>query len=613
MLAASAPPAEHAPGAPSGGMRDALEPIRELFRRAAGGMEALSTDAHWAAFVDLLQQHGKILESDRVDLLKLWTGRKPREMFTWNVFLELLMHRYNRDYSKACARLLGDCLERAQDVADMVHAWKIEQMDEATAEQVLALVQGIRNAGGDIHAAISDGGKAPGQQRLEDEENRLFFWDRLRPAADEEQKRGDGPSSVLPPDPFAYQRRHAAEIDAEFGRYQVREAFYRDRDKKPVVLAEMEHGMQRVAGSATDSGIKVEILRVPRVGVPYHVSCAVFRTFDAHRQLALSPRVPRYLGSDDVTDPSAVLFFTEHLPASRSLAALLRRGGPIPEDQILFRFWARELLRALDDLLGRCTLTLQRPVGPASVWISGGGWRLTLRNLAWGPERPGRNAPGMGPEGQLFARQMEGALLRQFADLLVSMLSGVVPKRPGAPAPAPQPGSGWRGPGPARLRPRRRRRAQLLPAALGLPRAPAHVYGLWAGEEEEDEEWEGEAARRWPTKAGAAAPAASANRLAARAAEEAKKVTEAGRRKEAAAAERAARARPELPGIGELGVSPVLAHILRACRGEAGGAVTAADLLRHPFFGDFPEFTETVVQRELADYLAAADDISRAF
>ena len=82
--------------------------------------------------------------------------------------------------------------------------------------------------------------------------------------------------------------------------------------------------------------------------------------------------------------------------------------------EVLFKYWAKELLLAFRDIVYRCTYCLEKEISLKNVYISDVGIKLTLKKVKFSEPRDDSHA---------FHLQIESQFLRMYAKLLIEMLT----------------------------------------------------------------------------------------------------------------------------------------------------------------------------------------------
>ena len=154
----------------------------------------------------------------------------------------------------------------------------------------------------------------------------------------------------------------------------------------------LDYGIERAVGRCTELGFQLQILRVPRHGVPWAASCQLLAAMDATRQLALSRHFASFLGVERPTGTRHDAYHIE-LFEGPGLAELRAARGPLSEVSLLFLHWRRELLEALLHLSAHCTFLLPHAIGLEHVKPVERGCRLVLTQLDWGAEFPEFSEP----------------------------------------------------------------------------------------------------------------------------------------------------------------------------------------------------------------------------
>ena len=198
-----------------------------------------------------------------------------------------------------------------------------------------------------------------------------LFWDLLDPVA------------AAPYSAHAFQRQQLPEIERRCAQLRVRAV-------APVVGKPVEalgHGVERAIGHCTERGFEIQLVRIPRHGLPWGACTTHLAAMEAARELALSRHFAAFLGVERAPGARYDEYRLE-LFGGPSLAAVVRAHGPLPEASMLFTHWRRELLEALLHLSSHCTFLLRRTVALEHFRPVEQGGRLVLTDLEWGAEFP---------------------------------------------------------------------------------------------------------------------------------------------------------------------------------------------------------------------------------
>ena len=156
-----------------------------------------------------------------------------------------------------------------------------------------------------------------------------LFWDLLDPVA------------AAPYSAHAFQRQQLPEIERRCAQLRVRAV-------APVVGKPVEalgYGVERAIGHCTERGFEIQLVRIPRHGLPWGACCTHLAAMEAARELALSRHFAAFLGVERAPGARYDEYRLE-LFGGPSLAAVVRAHGPLPEASMLFTHWRRELLEA---------------------------------------------------------------------------------------------------------------------------------------------------------------------------------------------------------------------------------------------------------------------------
>jgi hypothetical protein len=121
-----------------------------------------------------------------------------------------------------------------------------------------------------------------------------------------------------------------------------------------------------------------------------------------------------YLGFDDITNPDFNLYFFD-IKKSRPLKLLLtERNSHLEDDSHLFKFWAKEILYALKEIVYKSTYNVKGDITLRNVYVSDLGIKVFLKKIKYGDLRD---------ESMQYHLQVEAKMLNDFGKLLIEMLT----------------------------------------------------------------------------------------------------------------------------------------------------------------------------------------------
>ena len=162
-----------------------------------------------------------------------------------------------------------------------------------------------------------------------------------------------------------YQDEEYENIEKQWYSQRVRHVQYRNRAIK--VIKTLSSGVIRQIGFCADKDFPLEVLKVPHALTDYEYLQSLSQQISASKQLIFSKYFASYYGFDDLSDPDYNLYFFELLKGV-SLRKLMA-GKTLDPEQLLFRYWVRELMNAFTDLLLRCTHELLSDVTLANIFV----------------------------------------------------------------------------------------------------------------------------------------------------------------------------------------------------------------------------------------------------
>lgn len=213
---------------------------------------------------------------------------------------------------------------------------------------------------------------------------------------------------------FQYQEKEAALIEKEFMKSRVREIHFRHLPIR--TLKASSDGCVVLMAYSIKNDEPVELLKIPKLYDDFEQLDKIINSMDALKELTFSRYFQKFLGSNAICDLDYIYFFFEHLQGAKSLVSLLAERRLTPDD-ILFKYWMRELLNGLTDFWEQSTYTFTKPIKIENIYIMNEGLKVLFRNVEMGKKR---SSPLDSNES------LECRLLKIFGKLLIKML-GCIP------------------------------------------------------------------------------------------------------------------------------------------------------------------------------------------
>lgn len=193
---------------------------------------------------------------------------------------------------------------------------------------------------------------------------------------------------------------------------RVRDIHYRNQPIK--VLAKYDFGLMRVVGYDTDKDQPLEVIKLPKVFPDIEKLNMILNTFDAYKEMIFSKYFVKYLGFNTISDPDYNLYFMV-LHSELTIAELyMQTPYKLSSKMILFRYWAREIFLALNDLLCMCTYSFKKPIRLSHILAADYGTKLVFNNLNFIEHRCKIK------ESQEY---LEASLLKNYGLLLLELLN----------------------------------------------------------------------------------------------------------------------------------------------------------------------------------------------
>jgi hypothetical protein len=112
-----------------------------------------------------------------------------------------------------------------------------------------------------------------------------------------------------------------------------------------------------------------------------------FNQIGATKELLFSKYLQAYLGFDDQSDPDFNQYFFEIKKGKSLKKMMVIKDTDLKRYNLLFKYWAKELLYAFRDITYRSTFTLQKALTLKNVYVSDIGIKVNLKKLKFGEQR----------------------------------------------------------------------------------------------------------------------------------------------------------------------------------------------------------------------------------
>lgn len=170
----------------------------------------------------------------------------------------------------------------------------------------------------------------------------------------------------------------------------------------------------RVVGYDQDKDQPLEVIKLPKVFPDNEKLNMILNTFDAYKEMIFSKYFAKYLGFNTTEDQDYNLYFME-LHTEPTVAELyLNTPYKLTSQMLLFKYWAREIFKGLNDLLCTCTYSFKKPIRLSHVLAVDYGTKVVFSNLNFTEHRCKVS------ESQEF---LEASLLKNYGVLLLELLN----------------------------------------------------------------------------------------------------------------------------------------------------------------------------------------------
>lgn len=170
----------------------------------------------------------------------------------------------------------------------------------------------------------------------------------------------------------------------------------------------------RVVGYDQDKDQPLEVIKLPKVFPDIEKLNMILNTFDAYKEMIFSKYFVKYLGFNTTEDQDYNLYFME-LHNELTIAELyMQTPYKLTSQMLLFKYWAREIFKGLNDLLCMCTYSFKKPIRLSHILAADFGTKVVFNNLNFTERRCKVS------ESQ---ECLEASLLKNYGTLLLELLN----------------------------------------------------------------------------------------------------------------------------------------------------------------------------------------------
>eukprot|EP00164_Ancoracysta_twista_P002743 GFYU01003650.1.p1 GENE.GFYU01003650.1~~GFYU01003650.1.p1 ORF type:complete len:512 (-),score=162.41 GFYU01003650.1:49-1584(-) len=387
-----------------------LGSVRRHFLMASANKKDMRSMQEWTSFIRLLTDNGLIREKDAT-LLNENIKPSDERPFTLDDFQMFVLKNVSKspelsEAVKMIESVLSASFSQLNSFLLQCNLWDIHRLDEKQTTQLLSLVEQLSDLNQNNLKEAKKWSESL-EKNVGQEDIRTLFWDRVNKKTTE--------SLQVKYNSHEFQRNCAGAIEKKCRDIRVKQIYYKDNVIR--VMEELEHSARKTIAFDYDRGTEVEVLNVPRSGVPFQMLTEVYNELDAARQLELSPQYMSYLGCDDHSDPENMMFFTE-LIKGMSLSKILTTLGPVNEHSSMALLWRHDILSGFKDILDQSTFTINKPITTSNIYVGEFGRRIYIKDVKWGLDRQECGKPL-----KEINKDTEKQLLQYFSNILLEMNS----------------------------------------------------------------------------------------------------------------------------------------------------------------------------------------------
>lgn len=170
----------------------------------------------------------------------------------------------------------------------------------------------------------------------------------------------------------------------------------------------------RVVGYDQDKDQPLEIIKLPKIFPDIEKLNMILNTFDAYKEMIFSKYFVKYLGFNTTEDQDYNLYFMELYTEPTITELYMQTPYKLTPKSLLFKYWAREIFKGLNDLLCMCTYSFKKPIRLSHILAVDYGTKILFTNLSFTEHRCKIS------ESQ---EVLEASLLKNYAVILLELLN----------------------------------------------------------------------------------------------------------------------------------------------------------------------------------------------
>lgn len=292
----------------------------------------------------------------------------PAFPLTFETFINTIQQEFGDETLKQLSLQFDETQEQLQNCRTLINMMNIKFLKREELEQLAKIVFDCKQQSTSCQEAMSAIYK---EIKISSEDVNGFVWDKI-----------DGTDYKQIKLPHEVVRQEKANLEREFTSRRVRNVHYR---KQPIkVLKSFDTGMVKQLAFCCDSGTAVECYKIPKVFMHFEILTQFFNQIGATKELLFSKYLPSYLGFDDQTDPDFNQYFFEIKKGKSLKNMMVSKETNLLKYNVLFKYWAKELLYAMRDITYKSTFTIQKKVTLKNVYVSDIGLKLNLKKIKFG-------------------------------------------------------------------------------------------------------------------------------------------------------------------------------------------------------------------------------------
>eukprot|EP00698_Gefionella_okellyi_P009262 TRINITY_DN2342_c0_g1_i3.p1 TRINITY_DN2342_c0_g1~~TRINITY_DN2342_c0_g1_i3.p1 ORF type:complete len:444 (+),score=106.82 TRINITY_DN2342_c0_g1_i3:64-1395(+) len=377
----------------------ALAAFTALFDEYAGERKAITSMDQWLALVRDLKEEGLISELDGYDLGQLHYPSSSSPL-TLDLVQQYLIRKYSSTRSQIVNSSVNHVEGKVLQVEGQLNLFHKHDppLDAQSAERLTNLILELVQLHSQTTALFAGFPKAVDLSRG-DEDVHTLVLEQIVPVA--------GSEKLAVPTAEQFQKLQSVQIEKALNSARVRRWSAQWSGK---LIQQLPHGVKRYIAKNLDNSTDIEITSAPKYGVPLELMESLYLRANATRGLILSPFIPRFLGTDDLTENN--ICFLYELNEHRTLQQMVTEYGCVPQTSQLLIYWLDKILNALSDIYCQSTFPVVVPLTLANVRVSEDGLDVMLDGLQFGAEH--------NEDGQPL-------LLRSFSAIAAALIGVQVP------------------------------------------------------------------------------------------------------------------------------------------------------------------------------------------